>query len=132
VKEMVEPEFYLNKINRVRDPENMTDLEKKHVPIIHVESTVELGKPFEVTVNVGELLAHPNMLGHWIGCISLYAGDVGLGRITFAPGVAEPVLEMMVVLSEAGGWTKGDVTLRAVECCNLHGVWENTKTIKLV
>ena len=45
-------------INRVKDPANMTTLEKKHSPVINTPLKVKVGEIFDVDVVIGEVL-HP-------------------------------------------------------------------------
>ncbi len=47
-------------INYPKDPNNMTDLEKKHWPKIECPDTVEANKPFDVTINIGSGMDHPS------------------------------------------------------------------------
>ena len=46
-------------INLPKDWENLTDLEKKHVPVLEAPDRVKKDEPFTVKVTVGKLLAHP-------------------------------------------------------------------------
>ena len=68
-------------VNKVKDPKNPTDLEKKHHPVITAPGRVKDGECFEVKVEVGKLLAHPNENGHFIAFVELYVGDVQLARL---------------------------------------------------
>ena len=61
-------------INSPKDPNNMTDLEKKHTPRIECPDSVEANKPFDVTVNIGIGLNSPSELAHFIEWISLETG----------------------------------------------------------
>ena len=60
----VNEELFQN-INRVKDPANMTGLEKKHAPVISAPEKVKAGEPFDVNVVIGEVL-HPMGPTHWI------------------------------------------------------------------
>jgi superoxide reductase len=106
------------KIQRIKDPANLTPLEMKHSPKITVEGPVKAGEPAKVTVAVGRAV-HPMEAKHHIDWIELYAGDQRIARVDLVPEVSKPVVTFMVVLS-------GPTTLRALEECNLHGVWEET------
>jgi len=111
-------------VNRPKDMSNMTDLEKKHLPVISVPDTIKADEPFEVTVEVGKLLAHPNENGHFIEFIDLYADDVFLARLDLTAVTTQPTMKVPVVLPHTV-----KTTLRAFERCNLHGSWEGTKEI---
>lgn len=110
-------------INRAKDPDNLTDLERKHLPVISAPEEVEAGECFEVTIEVGKLLAHPNERGHYIHFVELYADHAYLGRADFTPVTTCPVARFCVQLEQK------HAALRAFEFCNLHGVWESDKQI---
>jgi superoxide reductase len=113
-------------VNTVKDKENMTDLEKKHTPVIDAPEKVNKGELFEVTVEVGRYMKHPNTLGHFIQWIELYSGNTFLGRAEFTPEFSDPKIKMVVML-------KHGHPLIAVERCNLHGIWASEpKPIKVV
>ncbi len=117
-------EFSLKGVNRVKNPENLTDLEKKHLPVIHVPEKVREGEPFSVEVAVGELLKHPNELSHYINWIALYDERYTfLGMATLAPVVSEPRVRFTITLDEPAA-------LRAYAFCNLHGLWEGKRELR--
>lgn len=107
-----------SQVIRIKDPANLTPAEKKHSPVIQVEGAVKAGEPTKVMVSVGRLM-HPMEAKHWIKWIELYAGEQKIARAELEPGVSRPVVTFTVVLS-------GPTTLRALEECNLHGIWEET------
>lgn len=112
-------------VNLVEDIDHATDLEKKHVPVISAPEQVKKGDHFEVTVEVGKLLAHPNEPGHFIEFIELYAGETYLARMDFTAKTTCPIMKTCVSLEHAHG------KLRAFERCNLHGTWENDVDIEV-
>jgi len=112
-------------VNEPKNPAEPTDLEKKHTPVIEAPDTVEKDKPFEVTIEAGKLLAHPNEAGHFIEWIELYCGDTFLFHLGLAGTVAYPKVTVPISLMHAHG------PLRARVKCNLHGLWENTREIKV-
>lgn len=111
-------------INTAKDRNNMSDLEKKHTPVIDAPVRVKKEVPFEVTVEVGKLLKHPNEAGHFIGSIELFSGDTFLARADLTPANAHPIVKFLVSLTHSH-------PLRAIAHCNLHGRWESTKEIKV-
>ncbi|MFQ6092348.1 MAG: class II SORL domain-containing protein [bacterium] len=111
-------------INRVKDPANPTDLEKKHVPTIEAPDTVRRGEPFEVKVTVGKELSHPDEGGHHIQWLELFAGEAFLSRVDFTPTVSTSPVCLTLKLFE-------DTTLRAIARCNLHGMWESEKAVQV-
>ncbi|MGD2176131.1 MAG: desulfoferrodoxin family protein [Candidatus Brocadiaceae bacterium] len=110
-------------VNKVADPEQMTDLEKKHLPVIDCPDQVQAGECFEVTIEVGRHLEHPKERGHYIHFVELYADETYLGRQDFTPVTTCPVAKFCVQLEHI------HKQLRAFEFCNLHGVWEGDKVV---
>ena len=111
-------------INRVKDVSQKTDLEKKHLPTIHAPEEVKAREPFEVTIVVGEELAHPDEGAHHIQWVELFAGDAFLARADFTPTVSGTPVKFTLKLQE-------DTVLKAHARCNLHGVWEGTHELKV-
>ena len=104
-------------VNRPSDSLNLTDLERKHIPAIHVQGSVDKGEYFEVSVEVGKTLAHPNERGHFIEFIDLYADELFLARLDLTAINAAPKATFSVSL------TGSAEELRAYARCNLHGIW---------
>jgi len=111
-------------INRPKDAMNLSELEKKHVPIIESPDKVKAGDPFNVTVKVGSI-PHVMEAGHHIQRIDIYSGENLLANVLLTPVFTHAVTTITVVKS---GVHKSS-TLRAVERCNLHGMWETRKKI---
>ena len=112
-------------INKAKDMKNLTDLEKKHLPIIDCPSTVKKGEPFEVKIEVGKLLKHPNENIHYIEWIELFADDhLFISKVELIPVVGSPKVTLTISLNESH-------TLKARERCNLHGIWEYAKEVKV-
>ena len=105
------------------DPESMSDLEKKHVPVISAPDSVKKGECFEVTVEVGKHKAHPSEPGHFINFVELYADHSYLGRQHFVHTMVCPVAKFCIQLEHI------HKELRAFEWCNLHGTWQGVKEI---
>lgn len=110
-------------INQARDLANMSELEKKHVPMIHVSGTPKAGEFFDVTVWVGEELSHPNEVGHHIEFIDLYLDDRFITRCDLTWGYSEPKVTFSIKVDGPG-------RLRAYERCNIHGDWTNSLDLK--
>lgn len=122
---MAEEKDLFAQINTASDMENLSDLEKKHLPVIDAPETVKAGECFEVVVNVGKLLTHPSDPDHFIEFVELYAGHVYLARMHFTAQTTCPVMKTCVSLPKDLG------PLRAFERCNIHGVWEYDKPIRV-
>ncbi len=112
-------------VNSAKDPADMTDLEKKHVPVITAPDSVQKDECFDVTVEVGKHLAHPNEREHYIHFVELYADHTFLGRADFTPVKTCPVARFCVRLDHIHN------QLRALEFCNLHGMWEGGKGLQV-
>jgi len=106
-------------------------LKEKHVPIIKLPEKVEAGKEFEVIINVGEKVPHPNTIEHHIKWIQIFAeiegrtyNPVHVVTFDFGPTLAEPKVKFKMKLEKSA-------TLIVLEYCNLHGVWENSIKIEV-
>jgi len=111
-------------INRAADMSSLSDLERKHLPVIDAPDSVKAGEPFEVTVEVGRLLTHPNEPGHHIEWIVLLNGSVTLAMVELSGVSAEPKITLTVRLERSS-------RLRALAKCNLHGEWEQSRDVKV-
>jgi superoxide reductase len=118
-------EFSLTEMNRA-DPANMIDMMRKHTPVIDSPDKVTAGQAFTATIKVGGIdgVEHPNVLGHWINWVAVYAGDRPLARVEFSPAVSPPHTTLSLVFEQS-------TTLRVVASCNMHGVWESTKRVNV-
>ena len=104
-------------VNSPADAQNPTDLEKKHIPIITAPDSIKAGDCFDVTVEVGKLLAHPNEHAHYIEFVELYADSVYLARADLTAKTTCPTVKFCASLP-------GPIKeLRAYGRCNLHGIW---------
>lgn len=114
-------------VNMPKDQKNLTDLEKKHLPVIEAPNRAKKDVTFNVDIRVGGIsgIEHPNEAGHFIEWIELYCGDTFLGRCSFNGGTSYPVARFKVKLSHAHG------PLKAWAKCNLHGLWEGITEITI-
>jgi len=114
-------------VNKVKDAKNLSELEKKHLPVIEAKESAVRNEPFEIRVRVGGIdgIEHPNEPAHSIEWVELYCGDTFLGRVHFSGGTSYPVALFKVKLSHAHG------PLKAWAKCNLHGLWEGIKNISV-
>ena len=99
-----------------------------HTPKIEAPSSVKAGEPFEIRVSVGP---HPNTLEHSIRRIEVYVSEenrpfnpVLLTTVSFTPVYSDPNLRLGLKLSKSG-------TIFVLGYCNLHGLWEGRKEIKV-
>ncbi len=99
-----------------------------HMPRIEAPDRVRKGEPFRVTIRVGP---HPNEAAHSIRRVELWFTEEGrqfnpihIATIFLEPGYGEPEVTVTVKLEKSG-------TLHALAYCNLHGVWEARKEIRV-
>lgn len=115
---------------------------EKHVPVIEAPETLKAGEKAIIQVSVGKEIAHPNTTEHHIRWIKLYFKPEGgkfafdLGAFEFnahgestegpnkGPACTDPVGTVAVRLNASG-------TLVATAFCNIHGLWESSKEIKV-
>jgi len=112
-------------VNVPKDASHLAELEEKHLPVITAPDTVNRNQSFEVTIEVGKYRKHPNEASHFIEWIELYSGDTFLARTTLAGSFSEPRITLPVKLTHAHG------PLKARGKCNIHGLWEGTKDLKV-
>jgi superoxide reductase len=103
----------LGPMNHVTDLDSAGDFERKHTPYVTAEPD---GDKVRITIKVGHYVSHPNQPDHYIQWIMLYAGDAPIARFDFVPVATYP--DVCVTVDVDAG-----TTLRAVEYCNLHGLW---------
>lgn len=115
---------------------------EKHVPVIDCPDTVKAGEMFKVTVGIGKGVAHPNTTEHHISWISLFFHPDGekfpyhIGYYEFnahGSSVGGPNTSTVYTHPEvtASFKTSKPGTILALALCNIHGLWQSTKEIKL-
>ncbi len=112
-------------VNRVEDPDNMSELEREHLVTVTAPEQVSANEPFEVTVEVGENMSHPQQPKHYIDFIDLYAGDTYIARIGLTPTMTSRIMKARVLLSHTHD------AQRAFAHCNLHRTWEGRAAIEV-
>lgn len=109
----------LDGIHHITELDAAGDFEKKHTPFIE---TQEVDGRVRVTVRVGHWVSHPNQTDHWIEWVELQVNGAPIVRVGLAAGVAYPDLSVVLALDSG-------TTLRAVESCNIHGLWAAEVTV---
>ena len=108
---------------------------EKHVPVIYIPETVNMGEEFEIKVSIGEEIKHPNELEHHIAWIKVFfkANNSKLlveisNYHCSAHGESgvksEPIINSKIKLDKPG-------TIYALAYCNIHGLWENSVDIEV-
>lgn len=117
---MLQEQDLFTGINRAKDPQNLSPLEKKHVPEIIIPQTIKAGEPFEVKITVNHVMQND----HFINWINVFVADIPLGSVSFHPTMIKPQVTLTVIVDKP-------VVLRAQQNCNLHGLWENSVKISV-
>lgn len=115
---------------------------EKHVPVIECPDSVKADEMFEVKVGIGKEIAHPNATEHHISWISLFFHPSGekfpyqIGRFEFmAHGASVNGPNTSTVYTHhavtASFKTSKPGTIFALALCNIHGLWQSSKEIKL-
>lgn len=106
----------------VKDPENPTEFELKHLPEISIKDADKSGFTLvEVTVGQKDII-HPSVDNHWIYEIELFADDKLVGKATLEPSISRGYLSARVNLKDVKN-------LKAIARCNLHGNFTATVQI---
>ncbi len=95
---------------------SLTDLEKKHIPLITVVKTCGLIAEGcqDVHVKMGEI-QHPMLAEHYIEHIDFYIDKQFISRVFLTPGSCNPAAALHLKAKEG--------ILTVVSYCNLHGAW---------
>jgi superoxide reductase len=113
---------------------------EKHVPVIEVPASVKKGTAVKINVTVGKEIAHPNTTEHHIRWIAVYFHPTGekfpveLGRFEFnahGESAQGPNMSTIYTQPEATVSFKTDKpgTLLAESYCNIHGLWQSSRTV---
>lgn len=101
---------------------------ESHLPKVEAPEKVRKGEPFQVKIRVGP---HPNKPEHSIRRVEVWFTEEGrafnpvrIASIELEPVYAEPEITLTVKVEKSG-------TLHVLAYCNLHGVWEADKEIKV-
>ena len=115
---------------------------EKHAPVIECPDEVKAGEEFIVALEIGKEIPHPNTTEHHIDWIEVYfTPESGkfpnmVGKFGFSghgesikganegPLYTEPKVKVALKVKESG-------TLLAMSYCNIHGLWESSKDVKV-
>ena len=115
---------------------------EKHVPVIDCPDSVALDEMFDVKISLGKEVAHPNTTEHHIRWIQLFFKPEG-GKFSYQIGNFEftahgesvdgpntgPVYTNHTVVTSMKTTKPGVLT--ALSLCNIHGLWEYSKSVGL-
>jgi superoxide reductase len=115
---------------------------EKHVPVIECPDQVQKDEAFDVKVSLGKEIAHPNTTEHHIRWIKLFYYPEG-EKFAFDVGAFEFNAhgESTEGANQGPVYTNHQVTasmkiskpgvLHALAYCNIHGLWESSKEVKV-
>jgi len=103
-------------IKTAQDVNNLTELEKKHLPIIAVVKKCSLIPEGcqDVHVKIGQI-QHPMEAKHYIAHIDFYIDNEFISRVILTPDKLNPAAALHLKVSSG--------KLSVIELCNLHGAW---------
>ncbi|UCD55461.1 MAG: hypothetical protein JSV93_01290 [Candidatus Omnitrophota bacterium] len=105
-----------NAITTPKDANNLTELEKKHVPVVKVVKTCGLIPEgcADVHARIGETL-HPVLPEHYINHIDFYVDKKFIARAHLTPEKLNPAAALHLRVKSG--------KLSVIDLCNLHGAW---------
>lgn len=115
---------------------------EKHVPVIEAQDAINKGQIVKITVSVGKEIAHPNTTEHHIRWIEVYFLPNGekfpcqIGKFEFTahgessqgPNTSTVFTNPEVVCSLK---TDKSGMILASSYCNIHGLWQNAKSLEV-
>lgn len=115
---------------------------EKHVPVIEAPDKLRKTEFVKIAVRVGKEIAHPNTTEHHIRWICLYFLPQGekfpyeIGRVEFnAHGESTQGPNTSTVFTDPETTfsfkTEKSGAILASSCCNIHGLWQSSKEIKV-
>lgn len=115
---------------------------EKHVPVIEAPDKAKKGEFFRVVAAIGKQIAHPNKTEHHISWIEVYFLPEGekfpyqIGRVEFlahGASVQGPDTSSVYTHHEVALSFKTDKSgvIYASSYCNIHGLWQNSKELKV-
>lgn len=98
------------------DVNNLSELEKKHIPVITVAKVCRLIPEGcqDVHVKMGAV-QHPMQPEHYIRHVDFYIDNEFISRVILTPDKLNPAAALHLKLKEG--------RLTAIALCNLHGAW---------
>jgi len=115
---------------------------EKHVPVIEAPGEAKKGELIKVTVSVGKEIPHPNKSEHhicWIGLLFQPAGEkypYQIAKVEFSahgasingPDTSSVYTYPEVVINFK---TAKPGMIYASSYCNIHGLWQSNKELKV-
>jgi superoxide reductase len=115
---------------------------EKHVPVIECADTVNADDSLDVSITIGKEISHPNTTEHHIRWVQLFFKPEG-EKSTYEAGNYEftahgesteganagPIYTHHTIKTSLN--IKKPGTLIATSLCNIHGLWESSREIKI-
>lgn len=99
-----------------------------HTPEIECPDIVKANEPFEVRISITK---HPNKLEHSIRYVDVFFIEEGrafnpikVAKVQFTPEYVETEAVIKLKIQKSG-------KIIALAYCNLHGLWENYKEVRV-
>jgi superoxide reductase len=116
---------------------------EKHVPVIGSPESAKKGELIKIDITVGKQIEHPNKTEHHIRWIEVYflpkgeKNPVQIGRAEFCAhgeSAQGPDTSTVYARPEITFNLKTDKpgTFYASSYCNIHGLWQNSKELKVI
>ncbi len=107
-------------IKKPADPANLTDGDKKHIPVIKQTACGLVAECNDVHTVVGEIV-HVMEPKHFIQYLDTYVDYKFISRVWLSPVTCKPAVSLHLAVKT------GKVTV--VEHCNVHGNWMGELTL---
>ena len=101
-------------IKRPADPANLTDGDKKHIPVVKRTACGLIAGCSDVHATVGDIV-HVMEAKHFIQYLDFYLDCRFISRVWLSPEVCKPAASLHLAVP-AG-------TVTVIEHCNVHGNW---------
>lgn len=107
-------------IKKPADPANLSDGDKKHIPVVKVKECGLIPDCTDVHAIVGDI-THVMEAKHYISYLDFYLDYKFISRVWLSPESCKPAASLHLAAE------KGIVTV--IEHCNLHGNWMGETTL---
>ncbi len=115
---------------------------EKHVPVIDAPDKIQKGEDVKVVISIGKGIPHPNTTAHHISWVNVYFQPEGekfpyeISRTEFsAHGASKDGADTSTVYTQyevqLSFKTEKSGTLIAAGYCNIHGLWQNSKSLQV-
>jgi len=107
-------------VNQPENPQDLTDGDKKHLPVIQITACGLAEGCSDVHASIGSI-EHMMTPEHFITYVDYYLNEKFISRIWLSPENCKPITTLHVAADS------GKITV--IEHCNLHGNWMSEATI---